>query len=140
MTIKQLIKAWTTNPTDHILELILDEIDWQAVLNDITNEAGGATFLEFYIDTEGVYWLEDANLRRETRYIGRLRCDKGDYDYLWSNYAHYNVDTDLYDTEDGESLTKQELRALCLEDGCFDQEYENMRNNLAHSAVHNLLA
>ena len=79
-------------------------------------------------------------MRRETRYIGRLRCDKGNYEYLWNNYANYNDETELYDTVEGESLTKQELRALCLEDGVFDVEFDNMRNNLAHSAVHNLLA
>ena len=108
MTIKQLLKAWTTNPTADILDLILDEIDWDAVLYDITNEAGGADFLDFVITAEGVFWFDvrtNETIKPSQKYIGRLRCDKGNYDYLWYSYAYYNVDTELYDTVEGESLT-----------------------------------
>ena len=139
MTIKQLLKAWTTNPTADILDLILDEIDWDAVLYDITNEASGADFLYFFIDADGIYWLQDANVRREKRYLGRLKCDKGEYDYLWYSYAYYNVDTELYHTIEGHSLTKQQLRKLCLEDGDWYQVIEHMRNNLMYSAHDNNL-
>ncbi len=142
MTIKELLRAWTLQPTEHILNLILDEIDWDAVLDDITNEAGGADFLDFVITADGVYWFDvrtNETIKPSPKYIGRLRCDKGDYDYLWDSYADYNVDTELYDTVEGESLTKQELRKLCLEDGDWYQVIEHMRNNLMYSAYNNNL-
>ena len=48
MTYRQLVKQWTNKPTNEILEQILDEIDWGAVLKDITNESDGSNFLHFF--------------------------------------------------------------------------------------------
>ena len=142
MTIKQLLKAWITQPTTEILELILDEIDWDAVLDDITNESGGCDFLDFVITADGVYWFDvrtNETIKPSPKYIGRLRCAKGDYDYLWDSYAHFNSDTELYDTVEGESLTKQQLRKLCLEDGDWYATFEHMRSSLVQSAYNNNL-
>lgn len=137
-----LQKKWINNPTPELLNELISNIDFVEVLEAITNEYNGADRLDFFIGSDDeIYFIETYTNTSHNLdgYIGRLFCDKGDYKYLWEGYAYYDEETDLWITEEGEKLTRKELRNLCLED-CIGYELEeNLKENLYHNGSQNLI-